>query len=743
MNKLEKYEIISPFKLCVIENFPFIEADFDAITNYQLLCKVVDYLNKLLKNQNLLQENEKNLSIAFNNLKNYVDNYFKNLDITEEVDAKLDEMAENGTLAEIINEQLFDALNEKMESLPSDVLDLQHIVSQSFDDTELFNGYSHTYLQGFTYVENNRVVMALVNQEGSDDYARVVEFDLNTKSIIRSSYMIVNHANSLSYDKDNRVIYVAHCNRGENATPDNRISVINYDTFSVVLTTELTNLPIGNRVRSVWYDNDSKKFYCGDITTLFEVDTTTWTIINTLELDKTYIDENITNQTIKTLKDWIITFNVNYIGIFNKECKLVKIINLKNVINYTNITEYEDCGFDENNNIIVGVVYRENSSYTNRYAGFYKGNLFYNANSEALNLFVGAYSSAYNLYVDNTSTEVKEDGTSAYPFKSLQKALSVLQNINHFSIVNIYGTEYDEVYVQSVKASLNFMTNCHVKGLRFVHCPVIRIVSENDSTPTIDGMTCMASNVWLDCDANAKFTFNYNEEYSNTIKAIQNSSIYLHNVILNGNNTNPVFMANGSSARLFQCTFNGYEGTYAINCINASNVYTCENVYNIPASTTQRIYRVAGGSYLNKGNGQDSLNIIDLESQGQVFSSTLWYPNVDGDGYTGDIKNPIDYHFNTIVIGFRIPSTTGHKKYVEIPKYNGAYTFDVEWVNNTTIYKGNVSIQVTGNRVSIEYNRLYVFTKSSGTWNYYSADVDLESQGNRFAQVIEVGVCTK
>ena len=36
---------LTPFKLCVLQNFPFIEADFDARTNYQLLCKVVEYLN--------------------------------------------------------------------------------------------------------------------------------------------------------------------------------------------------------------------------------------------------------------------------------------------------------------------------------------------------------------------------------------------------------------------------------------------------------------------------------------------------------------------------------------------------------------------------------------------------------------------------------------------------------------------------------------------------------------------------
>lgn len=107
MNKLDsKYELLTPFKLCVIENFPFIEADFDAITNYQLMCKIVEYLNKVMKNQNLVQENVLQLNKSFIQLQEYVDTYFDNLDIQSEINNKLDEMAQNGELAEIVTAYL-------------------------------------------------------------------------------------------------------------------------------------------------------------------------------------------------------------------------------------------------------------------------------------------------------------------------------------------------------------------------------------------------------------------------------------------------------------------------------------------------------------------------------------------------------------------------------------------------------------------------------------------------------------
>lgn len=93
---------LTPFKLAVLQNFPYIEADFDALTNYGLLCKIVEYLNNVIANQNVVQDNVSALNNAFTELKNYIDNYFKNLDIDDELNNKLDELAKNGTLNQLI-----------------------------------------------------------------------------------------------------------------------------------------------------------------------------------------------------------------------------------------------------------------------------------------------------------------------------------------------------------------------------------------------------------------------------------------------------------------------------------------------------------------------------------------------------------------------------------------------------------------------------------------------------------------
>lgn len=104
MSNLNKYDYknLTPFKWFVLQNFPFIEADFDAITNYQLFCKVVEYLNNTINSVNNIGQEVETLSTEFINLKNYVDNYFKNLDVQDEINNKLDEMAESGELTELL-----------------------------------------------------------------------------------------------------------------------------------------------------------------------------------------------------------------------------------------------------------------------------------------------------------------------------------------------------------------------------------------------------------------------------------------------------------------------------------------------------------------------------------------------------------------------------------------------------------------------------------------------------------------
>lgn len=94
----ENQTLVQKFRCCVLQNFPFIEEDFDSLTTYELICKVVEYLNNTITqtNNNTLQVQE--LTKQFNDLKDYVDNYFANLDVQDEIDKKLDQLINEGKI---------------------------------------------------------------------------------------------------------------------------------------------------------------------------------------------------------------------------------------------------------------------------------------------------------------------------------------------------------------------------------------------------------------------------------------------------------------------------------------------------------------------------------------------------------------------------------------------------------------------------------------------------------------------
>ena len=90
------------FRNWILENFPFIEDDFDGLTDYQLFCKVVGYMKKSLEKIAGFQETINEFTIKLDEFQHY----FDNLDVTEEVNAKLDEMVEDGTMEQLIAQYL-------------------------------------------------------------------------------------------------------------------------------------------------------------------------------------------------------------------------------------------------------------------------------------------------------------------------------------------------------------------------------------------------------------------------------------------------------------------------------------------------------------------------------------------------------------------------------------------------------------------------------------------------------------
>lgn len=118
---LEPTTNLGAFKFFALTNFPYIEQTFDTLTNYELMCKIVEELNKFIKNNNATNTNVINLYNAFVSLQDYVNQYFSDLNVQNEINNKLDQMASDGTLDNIINQEIFGQLNTDLTNLKNKV----------------------------------------------------------------------------------------------------------------------------------------------------------------------------------------------------------------------------------------------------------------------------------------------------------------------------------------------------------------------------------------------------------------------------------------------------------------------------------------------------------------------------------------------------------------------------------------------------------------------------------------------
>ena len=116
------FKPLQPFRYWCQKVLPLVYDD--SLSYYELLCKVVDYLNKTMEDVETLHSDTDNLRTAYGELQadynekygnmsewinesyqelvTFVNTYFENLDVQEEINNKLDIMALDGTLAVIV-----------------------------------------------------------------------------------------------------------------------------------------------------------------------------------------------------------------------------------------------------------------------------------------------------------------------------------------------------------------------------------------------------------------------------------------------------------------------------------------------------------------------------------------------------------------------------------------------------------------------------------------------------------------
>lgn len=113
MPNMESYKNPHYFRFWCQKVLPLVYDD--SLSYYELLCKVVNYLNDVIADSDAMKTNIGNLLIAYNELQEYVNHYFDSLDVQTEINNKLDAMASSGELLDIISPTISEDISQWLD----------------------------------------------------------------------------------------------------------------------------------------------------------------------------------------------------------------------------------------------------------------------------------------------------------------------------------------------------------------------------------------------------------------------------------------------------------------------------------------------------------------------------------------------------------------------------------------------------------------------------------------------------
>lgn len=158
----------------------------DSLSYYELLCKVVESLNKVINNTNIITDNMQELY-------NFINNYFKNLDVQKEINTKLDEMAKNGELDNILSHYMNGYLNVLFLGVKNDGTTNNTSVIQNILNSHP-TGVNLYFPEG-VYVFNNIDVLYKCTITGAGIGKTIFKTPINSPDpmfIIKENYGIVH-----------------------------------------------------------------------------------------------------------------------------------------------------------------------------------------------------------------------------------------------------------------------------------------------------------------------------------------------------------------------------------------------------------------------------------------------------------------------------------------------------------------------------------------------------------------------
>lgn len=371
-----------------------------------------------LANNDDLRKDLTTLEAKVDSFIEYVDNYFDNLDITEEVRQILYEMSEDGTLGEAIR-------NYFEKALTSNDMDIQPLYHYVIRDGRDGSGVTYPVYQSLTATPYNTLITVSNDETLTNDNCMLREIDIDSGNIIRTAIIPGGHANGLTFANDK--LYVCWMSSVSTGEDTDLISVIDYSTFTLI-----EYLNAGHNISGICYDPDNSRFYCkgirsGDVYPIYMYDDN-FTAIGSFTLDMSDAPEMVMNQDISYYNGMIcgtgaFPSGFRFYDVDTK--KLVKVYNPDQRIGVgVPFNEPETIEIAPNGNFYACAFARLDNHYSynviakvnfqkNVYDGYIKNN---------------RYSGNLDIYVDGDYTGIIMDGSEDFPFSHIGLAVAVLQS---------------------------------------------------------------------------------------------------------------------------------------------------------------------------------------------------------------------------------------------------------------------------------------------------------------------------
>ena len=185
---LKPVEKLTPFTKMIMTIGTLPSSFYASMSYYESMVWLYEYLkNEVIPAVNNNGEAVEELQTAFITLKTWIENYFENLDVQEEINHKLDEMALDGTLTNLIKgyvDPIYEAyetkINGKLDDQDLEISNFKLLVNGKLDDQDLEISNFKTDVNANLALQDSKIN----NLEGANPIFVSLETDMTNQDAI-------------------------------------------------------------------------------------------------------------------------------------------------------------------------------------------------------------------------------------------------------------------------------------------------------------------------------------------------------------------------------------------------------------------------------------------------------------------------------------------------------------------------------------------------------------------------------